>query len=644
MYVVKRSKHNPILIPDKNHYWETAASFNLCPIKHGSSYYVLYRAVSSPDKLRTPEQISTVGIGRSKDGIHIEDRKQFIVPEEPWEKFGCEDPRITKFEGKYYTFYTALSAYPFSAQNIKIAVAISSDLKKIDERHLVTPFNAKAATLFPERIGGKATLILTANTDTPPAQVAIAQADNVEDFWKPDFWEKWNSNIREHIINPRRTAYDHIEVGAPPIKTKYGWLLLYSYIQNYFPSPEHLNRIFGVEALILDFDDPQKIIGRTRGPILVPNEAYELSGYVENIVFPSGALISGDTLAIYYGAADTTGCVAHVNLTDLLATMLPGVSEQWKCVRARENPVISPIQDHKWESKATFNPAAIQIGNTTHLLYRAFSEDNTSSIGYAKTEDGVTISERLPLPAYVPREEFELKKISNANSGCEDPRLTQIGDKIFMCYTAYNGVDLPRVAITSISEKNFVKHNWEWESPILITPGGFDDKDACILPEKFKDGYFVIHRIGDQICGDYVPSLTFKKEIVNACIHIFGPRINTWDGLKVGIAAPPLKTKYGWLLLYHGVSKSHGTYRIGAALLDKNDPTIVLARTADPIFEPEEPYEKIGIVNNVVFPCGIIKRDGLLYLYYGGGDRVIGVATIKFDILLGALIHGIKYQ
>ena len=95
-------------------------------------------------------------------------------------------------------------------------------------------------------------------------------------------------------------------------------------------------------------------------------------------------------------------------------------------------------------------------------------------------------------------------------------------------------------------------------------------------------------------------------------------------------------------MLYHGVSKSHSTYRIGAVLLDFNDPAIVLAQTADPIFEPEETYEKIGIVNNVVFPCGMAEKDGLLYIYYGGADTVIGVATIKLDILLKALTRNIK--
>jgi predicted GH43/DUF377 family glycosyl hydrolase len=268
--------------------------------------------------------------------------------------------------------------------------------------------------------------------------------------------------------------------------------------------------------------------------------------------------------------------------------------------------------------------------------------DNTSSIGYANSKDGFSINQRGDLPIYVPRENFELKKISGANSGCEDPRLTKIGKNIYMFYTAFDGIGPPRVAVTSITEKNFLAKNWQWEIPFLITPAGFDDKDTCIFPEKIKGKYFILHRVGNEMCGDYLKSLNFKTEIVKKCIRVIGPRINTWDSEKVGISAPPLKTKYGWLLLYHGISKSHHTYRIGALLLDLKDPTNVLARTSDPIFEPQEKYEKEGVVNNVVFPCGMVEHDGLLYIYYGGADTVVGVATLRMDILLKALTRDIK--
>jgi predicted GH43/DUF377 family glycosyl hydrolase len=107
-----------------------------------------------------------------------------------------------------------------------------------------------------------------------------------------------------------------------------------------------------------------------------------------------------------------------------------------------------------------------------------------------------------------------------------------------------------------------------------------------------------------------------------------------WDGWKVGISAPPVRTPQGWLLLYHGVSNTP-TYRIGAVLLDLDDPTVVLARAALPILEPTTAYEKDGgPVHNVVFPCGMVLRDGTLYIYYGGADYCTAVATAKLSDIL----------
>src|SRR3989338_9645910 len=238
MFVVKRSHHNPILVPEKDHYWEAFATFNMSVVKKGRMFYGVYRAISAADRMYTPGQLSTIGIGKSKDGAHFDERFPFIVPMEEWEKYGCEYPRITYFEGNYYIFYTALSKYPFEANGIKVALAVSKDLKKIRERHLITPFNAKAMTLFPERIGGKITVILAVNTDMPPVKIAIAQVDKMEELWNPEFWQKWYQNIDKHTMDLKRFPYDHIEVGAPPLKTPHGWILIYSHIQNYFSSPE----------------------------------------------------------------------------------------------------------------------------------------------------------------------------------------------------------------------------------------------------------------------------------------------------------------------------------------------------------------------------------------------------------------------
>ena len=495
MYVVKRSEDNPVITPNRDRHWEEFATFNMCPVKKGKYIYGLYRAISAVDRINAQKQISIIGIGKSKDGIHFEDRKPFIEPEEEWEKYGCEDPRVIFFEGKYYIFYTALSNYPFDAEGIKVAVAISNDLKKINERHLVTPFNAKAMTLFPKRINGKIRVIFSAHTDIPPAKISMAELDKIEDLWDPSFWKKWMENFDDHTFDFRRNIYDHLEVGAPPVYTKDGWLLIYSHIQNYFSNPDRLEKIFGIESLLLDLKDPKKIIGRTKGPMLVPEEPYEFSGYIPNVVFPSGAFIDKNILRIYYGAADTTSCFFSVDLNDLLSTINYKTSKDYFFKRYDKNPIISPIKENSWESVATFNPAAINLEGKTHILYRTLSSDNTSFIGYASTSDGFNLDERYNVPIYFPREDFEMKKISNGNSGCEDPRITKIGNKLYLCYTAYNGVDFPRVAISSIKEKDFLNKVWNWEKPILITPSGFDDKDTCILPEKFKNGYFIIHRI-----------------------------------------------------------------------------------------------------------------------------------------------------
>ena len=637
MFVIKRTEDNPILVPTRDHHWEASATFNMSVVKRGKNIYGLYRAISSKDSLRTPDKISTIGIAKSSDGLHFDNRKQFIEPEEEWEKFGCEDPRVTFFEGRYYVFYTALSIYPFAPEGIRVAVAVSDDLRKIEEKHRVTTFNSKAMTLFPERINGKVTVLFSAHTDGAKAKMVIAQADDISEFWSPKFWDSWYAKMNEYEIEKlRRNDYDHVEVGATPVKTKYGWLLIYSHIQNFFPGGDR-GPLFGIEALLLDLNDPRKIIGRTKGPMMVPEEPYELSGHVSNVVFPSGALLDHDILTIYYGASDTTVCSARVHLNDLISSIYNETESRWRLKRLENNPIITPNLNHKWESKATFNPGAIDLGGKVHILYRALSGDNTSSIGYATSIDGTKITERLDEPIYIPREDFETKKIEGANSGCEDPRVTKIGEHLYMCYTAFDSIGPPRVAVTSIGEKDFLSRRWKWKKPVLITPKGVDDKDTCIFPEKVDGKYLILHRIETDICGDFLKSLDFKTETVNKCIRILGPRPGMWDSDKVGITAPPIRTKHGWILLYHAISERHHTYRIGVALLDLQDPTIVLSRSADPIFSPEEPFEKEGITPNVVFPCGMIARNGLLHIYYGGADKVVGVATMELDILTKAL-------
>lgn len=633
--IIERFEKNPILKPNKNQSWEAEAVFNGCPIQHRDKTYLLYRALSLPHyhalaQIRT--RISDIGIAESQDGIHFENRRRFIAPEYPWEQFGCEDPRVTKLNGKFYIFYTAISQYPFNADGIKIGVAISKDLKTIQEKHLATPFNAKAIALFPEKINGKMYAVLTVHTDRPPAKICLASFNKEEDIWSQGYWRNWYKNFEKRALPLQRKAEDHIEVGAPPLKTPKGWLLLYSYIRNYFLG----QRLFGIEAVLLDLKNPSKIIARTEYPIFTPEEYYERFGMVPNIIFPSGALIKDGWIQLYYGSTDTTCCLARINLSSLLGEMLEKEKRTVKLTRAKGNPIITPDKTHAWEAKATFNPAAVYLEDKVHLLYRAMSEDNTSVLGYARSEDGIRIDERLPEPAYVPREPFEQKVQPNGNSGCEDPRLTKIGDKIYMCYTAFDGKNPPRVVLTWIRVKNFLKQKWGWAKPVLVSPPDFDDKDALVFPEKVNGKYMIIHRLGEDIDFAFSDTLDFRSDKWLEEYRWIVPRKGWWDSKKVGAAAPPIKTKEGWVMLYHGVSDD-GIYRVGAVLLDLRNPTKIIGRTDNPIFEPETSYEKEGQVKNVVFPCGAVLLRKTLFVYYGGADMVVGVATIEISKLLKVL-------
>ncbi len=636
MFVVRREPDNPILSPDRTHPWESVATFNPSAILTQEGTRIYYRAMGSPDALTTPPSgLSSIGTAFSEDGVHFHSRRQVIVPDKPWDQFGCEDPRVTFFEGRWYAFYTALGGFPFGPDNIKVGAAIGDAPDHFTEKHLVTPFNAKAATLFPERVDGDVVLLLTAHTDWtaehPRPTIGIARARHIEEFWDPAYWENWHAVLPSHAIPElRRADDDHIEVGATPIATKHGWLLLYSYIQHFY---DEKKRTFSLEAAILDKENPQRLVSRTY-PFLIPEEVYERYGLVPNIVFPSGATISQNELSIWYGAADTVCAKATLHLPDLLRALDPSRPAR-TLIRAQENPILEP-RGSDFEQAAVFNAAAFEWEGSIHLFYRAMGAQNTSVIGYARSQDGIHIDERLDKPIYVPRADFEQKRGDpHGNSGCEDPRVSLIGDRIYMTYTAYDGVHPPRGALTSLSLDDFQARRFDqWDPPRLVTPDTVDDKDLGLLPSTLEGNYVLYHRIANHVCADILPNLSFEKRI-SRCIAILAPRPGMWDGAKVGIAGPPIPQKDGWLLIYHGVSE-HARYRLGAALLAPNGIN-VLARSADPILEPVEPYERDGEVNNVVFSCGSVVRGDTLFVYYGGGDRVTAVATGSVSRIYDAL-------
>lgn len=281
--------------------------------------------------------------------------------------------------------------------------------------------------------------------------------------------------------------------------------------------------------------------------------------------------------------------------------------------RYQDNPILLPRKGHAWEARAVFNAAAVYDRGLFHLLYRAQGTNGVSSIGYAVSVDGFDWL-RLDKPVLEPGNEQEAK-------GVEDPRVTRIGNTFYLCYTAYSGT-FYQIALAR--SQNLIS----WERMGFPLPGE-RNKDAALFPEKIRGRYCMFHRREPDIW------LAYSDDLLHWDDHqiVMSLRPDAWDSYKIGANGPPLKTDAGWLFFYHGFAEDK-VYKMGVALLDLNDPTVVLKRQWEPSLEPEEEWERQGDVPNVVFSCGQVMTGESLYVYYGGADTVIGVATCdKTDVL-----------
>lgn len=319
--------------------------------------------------------------------------------------------------------------------------------------------------------------------------------------------------------------------------------------------------------------------------------------------------------------------------------------------KSEKNPIIVPNKENKWESQQTFNPAAVLENGKVHLLYRALGDDGISRVGYAISENGIDIEERLDNPIFTYHSGLKIQthaimpewhqhyNSGGSWSGCEDPRITKIDGKIYMCFVAFDGYNEPAVAITNIKLDDFLKRKWKWGGVKMISQPGIIDKSACIFPEKIKGKYVIMHRIFPNILIDYVDSLDFGNGKYLKGEYQIKIRKTKWDSRKIGAGAPPIKTKDGWLLIYYGVdNKDDSKYKIGAMLLDLENPAKVLYRTDEPILEPIEWYENGGNKFGVVYPCGAVVIKNRLFVYYGGADSFVCVATADLNSFLKELI------
>tara|TARA_B100001971_G_C18239022_1_gene569441 strand:- start:1124 stop:2170 length:1047 start_codon:yes stop_codon:yes gene_type:complete len=332
----------------------------------------------------------------------------------------------------------------------------------------------------------------------------------------------------------------------------------------------------------------------------------------------------------------------------------------------RHGVLLRPSKN-KFESKGVFNPACIKKDNEVHMFYRAWDHTNKSTIGYAKLDGPLKVVERWDKPF--------MTQSSNTEYSIEDPRIVKIGDTYYLTYIAYDGKNVRIAYATSndlitFKKQGVVSPNISYDKAEDIFRAcqsklkeryflfesffkdivGKDvllwDKDAFLFPKKIKGKYALVHRILPDIQVIYFKNF---KDLTLAYWKKYFDKFNKYvmleskywfESRNIGGGCPPILTDQGWLLIYHAVDDMNQgkIYRAGAALLDRHNPTKEIGRLREPLIVPEKSYEKIGNVNNVVFPTGAVEFDDRLYIYYGAADSKIATFSVKTNDLIKEIL------
>lgn len=319
------------------------------------------------------------------------------------------------------------------------------------------------------------------------------------------------------------------------------------------------------------------------------------------------------------------------------------------------NPILRP-GSHPWTAEAVLNPAAAVIGGRTHLIYRAVGMDGVSRLGYASSANGLVFDEILPYPIYIARNPHNvaldrrryspvLYPSGGSWGGCEDPRMVVIDGWVYVTFNMFDHWTL-RVAVLALRQEDFLAKRFHlWEGPIILSHTS-RDKNWVLFPEQINGQFAVLHSIiGEDeniVRIEYTDDLSTlsKRTFESPDPQKVPDKQIAWHVHVRSAGPPPIKTDRGWLVLYHA-NDAHESYKykVGAMLLDLNDPSKIIHRAAAPVITPNEHYENEG-KPGIVYACGAVVRDGILYVYYGGGDRVVCVATAHLATFLDALVEG----
>ena len=289
--------------------------------------------------------------------------------------------------------------------------------------------------------------------------------------------------------------------------------------------------------------------------------------------------------------------------------------------RVFERPVISP-QGNAWQSAGTFNPAVVRYNGKYVMLYRAQDANGTSRLGYAESADGIHFTQR-PEPVLSPETDYE------RDGGVEDPRLVRFGDTFYLTYTGYNKRDAQLCLATSRDLLHWTRHG-------VIIPANRGNwnvkwtKSGAIVPQKINGRYWM-YFLGTDAHNKDQAGIASSTDLLHwheeSAAPVLPVREGKFDSRVAEPGPSPLVTPDGIVLFYNGADDQL-VYRTAIAVFDLHDPRKLLWRSEKPIFEPEQTWEKVGQVPNVVFVEGMAPSpDKKHYLfYYGGADKYVGVA------------------
>jgi beta-1,2-mannosidase len=290
---------------------------------------------------------------------------------------------------------------------------------------------------------------------------------------------------------------------------------------------------------------------------------------------------------------------------------------QWH--RLSDTPVIAP-RGNGWEAAGTFNPAVVLRGDEIVMLYRAQDKLGTSRIGYAESIDGLHFARRDE-PVFSPSEDYE------KDGGVEDPRLVQFGDTYYLTYTGYNKKHAQLCLATS---KDLI--HWDRKGVIMPSDKGNWNvkwtKSGAIVPEKIGGKYWM-YFLGSNVDHKDQAGLAYSVDLLHWVEATEAPvvpvRAGRFDSQVAEPGPAPIVTPQGIVLIYNGADDKL-VYRTGIAIFDRNDPRKLIWRSDSAIFLPEQSWEKIGQVPNVVFVEGMVEERDRYLFYYGGADTYVGVA------------------